>query len=71
MALEISVAENGLSATISGRFHTQQIVGLDHAERQVAFYRKLVAGKSGRFYRSRLAACQEVLRIMRDRAGAS
>jgi len=67
MSLRVIVSPTGKSATVAGAFHSTQMDGIADAERWVAFYEKMAAGKSGRFHRARLAAFQQALRDMKAR----
>ena len=71
MTREVVISPTGQSATVSGAYHTTQIVGLDDARSWVEFYRRLSQGKSGHFYEAPLKAFQQALAGMKAaQAGA-
>lgn len=68
MALTVIISPTGASATVSGDYHSTQIVGLEDAERWVAFYERAAKGKYGRFYRDKLVAFREARDGMKSRS---
>lgn len=71
MPRRVVVSDDGLTAQVIGPHHTTRIGSLDEARRWVAFYRRLAAGHTGRFYRASLAAFETAERALRDGSGAA